>query len=148
MGKNKQRFRGIQRCMRINDHNTSYSEKDIRRQHAHTHSRQARHGLYSASLSLSSAGAEHSEKQQEAEKHVMQEGAYCAVEGTDGNSHKPLGPSFCCLSQKNNTDAQTATLALLTHNAPSLLLHALRHSYRDVRGFMGNLPGKRSVMCD
>lgn len=36
----------------------------------------------------------HSEKQQAAQKHVMQEGAYCAAQRTDGNSHKPLGLLF------------------------------------------------------
>lgn len=60
----------------------------------HTYFCKERHGLYSTSLSLYFASAEHSEKQREAEKHVMQEGAYCAMKGTDGTSHKPLGPSF------------------------------------------------------
>lgn len=54
-------------------------------------------------LSLSLVSAEHSEKQREAEKHVMQEGAYCAMKRTDGTSHKPLGPSFSCLPKKNTT---------------------------------------------
>lgn len=54
-------------------------------------------------LSLYFASAEHSEKQREAEKHVMQEGAYCAMKGTDGTSHKPLGPSFSWLPKKKIT---------------------------------------------
>lgn len=96
-------------------------------------------------LSLSFTSAEHSEKQREAEKHVMQEGAYCAMKGTDGTSHKPLGPSFSCLPKK--TPPQTATLALLTHKAP-LLLHPLRNSYKDVKVSMCNLAGRDSFMCD
>lgn len=142
--KNVQSFLEISMCMHTNEYNMSFLEQEFCRQHTLISAKRDMGSIQP--LSLYFASAEHSEKQREAEKHVMQEGAYCAMKGTDGTSHKPLGPSFSWLPKKKSP-SQTATLALLIHKAP-LLLHPLRSSEKDVKVSMCNLAGRDSFMCD
>ncbi len=98
--KNVQSFLEIRMCVHTNEHNMSYLEIFWHHTHTHTHTFLQREAWALFNPSLFFVSAEHSEKQREAEKHVMQEGAYCAMKGTDWTSHKPLGPSFTCLLKK------------------------------------------------
>lgn len=126
----------------------SYSGKDICRQHAHTHSRQARWALFSISLSLQLVPSTLRNSKKQKNMSCKREPIVPWREQMETpTNHWALHSAFLKKEKKPQRHKQPH-FALLTHNAPPLLLHALRHSYRDVRGFTGNIAGRCSIICD